>query len=95
MLECLIEDKNEAIIEMCCQNQVSTERFDSYLTRPCALRAWGSLHYIRSPYHYVDFGRTKLKQRGLNEEFDCESLTKPYFMVCGRDFNKMIIEWVI
>ena len=56
-----------------------------------------SLHFIRSLYHYVvvDFGRTKLKERGLNEEFYCESLTKSLFMVCGRGFNKMVIEWVI
>ena len=58
---------------------------------PFAFQARGSFHSL---YHYVvvDFGRTKLKEKGFNEEFNCEILTKSLFMVCGRDFNKKIIE---
>ena len=60
-------------------------------------RAWSSLHFIRSLYHFVgvDFSRVRLKDRDFNEEFDCEIYTKSLFMVCGRDFDKRVIEKVV
>ena len=31
-------------------------------------------------------------KENFNEEFECEIHTKSLFMVCGRDFDKRVIE---
>ena len=36
-----------------------------------------------------------MRKRDFNEEFDCEIYTKSLFMVCGREFDKSVIEKVV
>lgn len=51
-----------------------------------------SFHSFTTTYFVVGLDIIRWEKRDFNEELDCELYTKSLFMVCGREFNKKVIE---